>query len=304
MSDDGILRHHRLRAAQARFGCRYDELDADRIGAVDADASRSLALEDAILASAEAGGVFVPAASLDETVADVAARYDTPEDFAEDMRLNGLTQEGLREALRRELTVEIVLEKVAAAVPGACQDEIASWYAAHPERFDLPETRTARHILLTVNDGFADSHRAAAFSRIHAIRRQIDGTVETFHNLAYRHSECPTALEGGRLGRVPRGKLYPRLDAALFTLCEGSTSGVLESDMGFHIILCEKIHSARRVPFEEAHSKIRDAMNTKRRERRQALWLAALTAKKRCDGDGILQRTRQRVAAGPKAHRS
>lgn len=286
MMDDGLLAHHRLRAALARFGCRYDELDGDQRATVEGEADRSLALENAVLASPEAVGVFVPEASLDGTVEDVRSRYDTPEDFAEDMRMNGLTPETLRGALRRELMVEAVLEKLAAAAPAASEADIRAWYDAHPDRFDLPETRTARHILLTINDDLADTTRNRAFERINALRYQLDGTLETFHNLAYRHSECPSALEGGRLGRMPRGTLYPQLDAALFTLAEGSTSGVLESEIGFHIVHCEKIHPARTVSFEEAREKIREAMTAKSREKLQARWLGGLANDKKTVAGG------------------
>lgn len=303
MIDDGLLAHHRLRAALARFGCRHDELDDDQRAIVDDEADRSLAIENAVLASPEAVGVFVPEASLDGTVEDVRSRYDTPEDFAGDMRANGLTPETLRGALRRELMVEAVLEKLAAAAPVASEADIHAWYDAHPDRFDLPETRTARHILLTVNDDLADTARSRAFERINALRYQLDGTLQTFHNLAYRHSECPSALEGGRLGRVPRGTLYPQLDAALFTLAEGSTSGVLESEIGFHIVHCEKIHPARTVPFEEAREKIRAAMNKKSREKRQTRWLGGLIngkrtmAGKHLDNGAAIDKPRETLAS-------
>ncbi|MDD5462304.1 MAG: peptidylprolyl isomerase [Methylococcales bacterium] len=59
--------------------------------------------------------------------------------------------------------------------------------------------------------------------------------------LALKHSECPTALQGGVSGIVPRGKLCPELDAALFSIKAGEISEIVESEIGFHLVLCQQI---------------------------------------------------------------
>ena len=98
--------------------------------------------------------------------------------------------------------------------------------------------------------------------------------------LAEAHSECPTALEQGLLGEVARGKLYPELEAVLFTLQEGHFGGPVETRLGFHLIFCERIHPAQAPPF----TKVRDAIRTRlvERSRRdcQQAWLAGLSEKR------------------------
>jgi nitrogen fixation protein NifM len=133
-----------------------------------------------------------------------------------------------------------------------------------------------RHILVTVNDDIAENRRDRSRAAIDAIRARLDGTREQFARLAGRHSECPSALEGGLLGRVPPGRLYAALDARLFAMQAGETSEPIESETGFHILYCEAIHPPKTVPFDEAAPKIRAAIDQKRREKAQALWLAAL----------------------------
>jgi len=64
--------------------------------------------------------------------------------------------------------------------------------------------------------------------------------LNKFADLALKHSECPTALQGGVLGIVPRGKLYPELDAVLFSLKVGAVSDIVESEIGFHLLLCKQ----------------------------------------------------------------
>jgi peptidyl-prolyl cis-trans isomerase C len=145
----------------------------------------------------------------------------------------------------------------------------------------LPERRTARHILITVNDDYAENTRDAALARLEAIAGTLrgddaDGLIERFAGAARRHSECPSALEDGRLGTVSRGQLYPALDAALFQLGAGQLSGILESPVGLHLLLCEKIHPALALPFSQARPRIREALEQRRRRDTQRTWLKAL----------------------------
>lgn len=272
-----ILPHQRLKASMQRYGCRYDELNANARRQVDADVTRAMTLEDAVLHSPEGRHVSIDEAVLDAAFREVRLRYGSGNEFRADLRLNGLTPDVLRTALRRELEVEAALEKVAAATPGATETDLQTWYDTHPAQFAMPETRDARHVLVTINADFAENRREAALQRITELQRSLDGSLAAFESVARRHSECPSAMDGGRLGTVRRGMLYSELDMALFRLPEGGTSEVLASEIGFHIVLCEKVHPGRTVSFDEAREKIRTALDARRREQTKACWLAALT---------------------------
>ena len=84
-------------------------------------------------------------------------------------------------------------------------------------------------------------------------------------------------MEGGQLGKISAGQLYPALDAALFKLSAGQLSGVLESELGFHLLLCEAIHPAKTLPFDQVHERIHQALEQRRRKEQQKQWLASLT---------------------------
>lgn len=51
-------------------------------------------------------------------------------------------------------------------------------------------------------------------------------------------------MEGGLLGNVTPGKLYPELEPVAFALTAGQISPVVESEIGFHILRCDEIHPA------------------------------------------------------------
>jgi nitrogen fixation protein NifM len=133
-----------------------------------------------------------------------------------------------------------------------------------------------RHILITINDALAGSERHVALEKITAIRQRLQKEPQRFAEQALKHSECPTAMNGGLLGNVPRGQLYPQLESAAFALAEGGLSEVLESELGYHLIWCEAIQPERQSAIEEARKNIRDHLEQQRRSMCQKSWINGL----------------------------
>jgi protein-disulfide isomerase len=61
-----------------------------------------------------------------------------------------------------------------------------------------------------------------------------------FAGVAREKSDCPSAAQGGELGRITRGDLVPEFESALFALKVGEISAVVETPFGYHIILREE----------------------------------------------------------------
>jgi peptidyl-prolyl cis-trans isomerase C len=274
------FRYHLLRAAGERFQSGVADLDDRQLAEATRQAHRTIALEDLVLGSAEALDLVVPAERVEAAVGEVRARYADPTEFGADLARNGLDADTLHRALRRELAFDGVMQRVAGRAPAV--DELAErlFFDAHRERFQVPERRTARHLLITVNDDYAENRRDRARARIEDLAARLQGPaggrIQRFDDLARRHSECPTAVEGGRLGEVEPGRLYPALDALLFGLSAGGIGGPVESDLGFHLILCERIQPARSIPFDQARPQIRELLESRARRQCQQDWIADL----------------------------
>ena len=150
------------------------------------------------------------------------------------------------------------------------------YYQYHPEQFRRPETRLVRHILITINDTIPENTREAAGKRAAEISARLAKEPQRFEEQALKHSECPTALDGGKLGDLPRGKLFPELDQALFEMKAGEVSGVLESELGFHILRCDAITEAGVLGYDQAKQHIRKLLEQKRKRARQQAWMKEL----------------------------
>ncbi len=127
--------------------------------------------------------------------------------------------------MQRELLTQAALDTVTARATAPTEDEVLAFFAANPDRFHLPERRVVRHLLITVNPDFPDNTDEAAHARAGALVEALKGGA-SFADLAAHHSECPTAMQGGAVGTVPRGVLYPEVEALAFSLAPGGAGAV------------------------------------------------------------------------------
>ncbi|NUP09646.1 MAG: parvulin peptidyl-prolyl isomerase [Polyangiaceae bacterium] len=102
----------------------------------------------------------------------------------------------------------------------------------------MADTVRASHILLMYQGSArstASRSKAEAQQKIQEIAGQIQ-TGQDFGELARAYSDCPSKAKGGDLGTFGRGQMVGPFETAAFGLPVGGTSGVIETDFGYHII--------------------------------------------------------------------
>ncbi len=270
------LNYRLLRIASDHYGVNLASLSNEQREQARVIAERELFMEQAVLNSAEARHVVVTDAEVKTAMSRIRARYEDDNAFYQSLEDADLEQHELQRALERELRVDAILNFVSREVPEVGDTEIELFYYLHREKFEHPETRTARHILITINPEFAENTAAEALRRINVIAARIARQPRRFSEQALKHSECPTALDGGFLGQVQAGTLYPELDAVLFSMQAGSISNAIETEVGYHLLLCEAIHPVQVVPLEEAMPKLRNQLTQRQRAIHQRKWLKSL----------------------------
>ena len=231
-------------------------------------AQRQDAIERRILSTREASAILIPDETVTQRFLEIRNRYPSSAEFEGDLAAIDLDAATLREAIARDLRVESVLERVAAEVPALSVVDAEIYYRLHPEAFNRPEARRLRHILMTFSS-------AQEKSRIHdqlTRQRETLKTSEDFAQAALRHSQCPTALDGGQLGVVKRQQLYPELEPAAFALNPHEISLPVESPIGLHLIRCDEILPSGPRPFDEVRDRIIEKLTDKRRRDAQMAW--------------------------------
>lgn len=263
----------KLKTAHNLYGRGPAALAPAEHSRVEQMAARQFDLESLVLATEEARDVAVPSATLNAALADIQGRYPSEEALLDDLAGNGLDLASFGAALERELKVEAVLDRVGSRAAKVSDIDVELYYHYHPEQFQRPQTRIARHILVTINEELPDNSRAAARSRIDAIAARLLKEPARFEEQALKHSECPTALQGGLLGEVKRGLLYAELDTALFELEAMQLSPVVESPLGLHLLRCDQLIPAGMLALDLVSDSIREFLMSRRKRVWQNAWL-------------------------------
>ena len=265
-----------LRAALTLFKKSPSELADAELAQAQRQATNEYTIESRVLRSQEASTVHITADEIQRAFQEIRDRYDDENLFFSELTKNQLDEDTLRTALYRQCKVNTVLDVISHRAPTISEVEIGIYYHLHPEQFHRVEKREVGHIFISINPDYPENTEETAFNRAQEIAQKLQKKPYKFADLALKHSECPTALQGGLLGTVARGTLYPELDAVLFKLKPGEVSGAVKSDIGFHVLVCKNIQPAETLSLAKASPKIRQFMKERAARSCQRAWLASL----------------------------
>lgn len=263
-----------MKTSLDQFGKIASELEPDENQQLLKVMEQTLRLYNAVLASNEAQQIVVAAAKVQDALQQLESRFAQAQDFNAVLKANNLNRKSLTSALDQEIRCEATLEHISRDCEALNEQQIQAYYFNNLKKFQQPERRRARHILITINDDFAENTEHNARKRLKKIAQLING--ENFGWNAERHSECPTAVNGGILGLVKRDQLHQELDQRLFEMDAKAISEIIETDAGLHLLLCEEIQPAHTVSYQLAQHKIVAQHLNVARIRKQKAWIAGL----------------------------
>ncbi len=137
------------------------------------------------------------------------------------------------------------------------EDELRKYYAENEARYAAPEERRASHILVKADKGAPADERAKAKAKAESLLADAKKSPAAFAELARKHSDDPgSAAQGGDLGWFGRGAMVKPFEDAAFALAPGQTSGVVESDFGYHVIAATGKRGGEKKPFDAVRAEI------------------------------------------------
>ncbi|MFD0668508.1 SurA N-terminal domain-containing protein [Ramlibacter sp. MAHUQ-53] len=133
------------------------------------------------------------------------------------------------------------------------------------------EERRASHILIAAGKEAGADARAAAKKKAEDLLAAVRKNPESFAELARKNSQDPgSATKGGDLDFFARGAMVKPFEDAAFALKKGETSGVVESDFGYHIIRLTDIKAPKVQSFEEARPALEAQVRQQQAQRKFA----------------------------------
>jgi peptidyl-prolyl cis-trans isomerase D len=154
------------------------------------------------------------------------------------------------------------------AVPEA---ELKSYYEQNSARLAGLEERRASHILINADKNASAAERDAARSKAQGLLSEIQKAPNLFADLARKNSQdSGSAAKGGDLDFFGRGAMVKPFEDAVFTLKKGETSGIVETEFGFHIIRVTDIKQPEQKSFESQRAKLEQEVRAQLAQRKFA----------------------------------
>jgi peptidyl-prolyl cis-trans isomerase D len=185
-------------------------------------------------------------AKVSPTDADIDAYYKDPAHLAEFQA-------------PEQATVEYVMLDIDGLKKGVtvAEEDLRKYYAQNEQRYTTPEERRASHILVKSEKGAPAEERAKAKAKAEDLLAQVNAKSAPFADLARKNSDDPgSAAKGGDLDFFGRGAMVKPFEDAVFALKPGETSGVVESDFGYHIIQLTSVRGGAKRTFDEVRAEL------------------------------------------------
>lgn len=158
--------------------------------------------------------------------------------FAEALQSMGTDEKSFMEDLASDVAIGKLFESMKKEAPALDEAALKKVYEENKDKFVVPDTAEASHILVRVAKDAKPEEVSAALEKAKVIRKEVAGKDEaTFKKVATEKSEDPSAkANGGSLGSFARGDMLPAFEEVAFKLKAGALSEPVRSDFGWHII--------------------------------------------------------------------
>lgn len=187
---------------------------------------------------------------VDASIESVRTGFKTEKEYTAWLAKDGKSEADLKRVIGDELAIR-ELSKTLTADIVVSGDDIGEYYRANLDKFKIPETVTARHILLAVNPNSPPAEKERVKKRALDLIKQLKGGAD-FATVAKNNSDdAGTKDDGGNLGEFPRGAMVKPFEDAAFAANKGDIVGPVESQFGIHIIRVDAKAQERTVPLSE-----------------------------------------------------
>ena len=198
----------------------------------------------------------------------------TEEQYQNQIKEAGFTEEEVREKVRRELAINALRERERTRINAPTDGEIEKYYADHKAEFVAQRGADISMIVVSpANNG----SEAGAEQKIKATYEQLRGNSDFATVAAQRSEDQASALRGGRLGFASEAQLRqtfpsrPDIPAKLMSLNEGQYTEPLKDNLaGAWYIF--KLNRKQEQPQNLTLNDVRpDIINTITQQRQQVL---------------------------------
>jgi peptidyl-prolyl cis-trans isomerase SurA len=231
----------------SQFGSPNDRPSDDQVIIQRLEILRAMIDNEIMLQRAEREGLLAADSEVEAKFSELKAPY-TQEEFQKQLNERKMTLEELKAQLRRDISVQKLLNKETTAKIGIADKDISDFYEANKASFNRAEPQLHLAQILVTPAGETNVRNLKGDNAMddRQAKRKADGLYmrlrqgEDFAELAANYSEDPeSATAGGDLGFIPESALDKaniELRRTILALGPGAVTPVLETAEGYRIL--------------------------------------------------------------------
>ncbi len=196
-----------------------------------------------------AKGSSVSPETVEKELQEFKKTHGSEDEFQQALKVRGISEDELKKGIEVDLIAKELLDQRVKGKIHVTDTQVKKFYGDRKESFKRPEAFRVRHIFVayvpykvvqnTPPEELkekADEYRAASRKKIDEVYGKVQ-TGGNFEDLAKQYSEDEgSAGKGGDLDFIYKGVFDPTFDQAVEKLKIGETSGIVETEFGYHII--------------------------------------------------------------------
>jgi peptidyl-prolyl cis-trans isomerase SurA len=211
----------------------------------------------------------------------------TEDEFQRQMKERNVTVDDLKRDLRRQLSIQKLLNREVVAKVSITDQDVADFYEQNRPQFNVVETqyRVAQIAVTARRDPQVRNRKSDDAGTDAEARRKAQALLERVHagadfaQVAMDYSEDPvTSVNGGDLGFIPESALNqtdPALKRALTTLRPGEISSVIAVPGGYRVLklIAKESPGQRELADPRVQQSIRDTLRNRKEQLLRAAYL-------------------------------
>ena len=228
-----------------------------------------------VVQKARSLGIVITDKKVDLQLQSIEDEFPSHELFITALAFQHLSIPSLKDKIHRTLLEDELMRREIAPKVKVSDTAIKKYYNQNRARFTKPVLYLMRHILIkTITavekaediqsqkkaDRLTKIINEEAKEKIYFLLKKVQ-RGESFSDLAQRYSEDVASQEkGGMLGELHPDSTIPEISKEMVKLKEGESSGVIQSDFGYHILKLDEIIPSTLIPFSETKTDIMNVL--------------------------------------------
>jgi len=193
---------------------------------------------------------------IDAAFAELAGRYEAPEEFQTEMESRGFTEASLKSNITKQMTIQKFIQDTIVPQAVVPEETVRASYDQNPGNFSKDEEVTASHILINSAEGDPQEKKDEALKKATEVAALAKAEGADFAALAREYSQGPSAPSGGDLGAFTKGRMVKPFEEVAFSMKVNEVSDPVLTQFGYHIIKVTGRTGGSTVSYDEVKEKL------------------------------------------------